>query len=58
MSFIYCFSEELKEKLLNSGYRLISKVNNFYVFENATDLKFNFQAEDNKQYAFGNKIFI
>jgi hypothetical protein len=58
MFFIYCFSEGLKEKLLNSGFRLVTKMNNIYIFENKAELKFNFDEVDKAQYAFSNKIFI
>lgn len=35
--FIYVYSEELKDKLISLGYKLIKTSNQFYIFENKAD---------------------
>ena len=42
MNFIHVFSNELKNKLIQNGFNLISENNNFYIFENNPNTKFNF----------------
>ena len=48
--FIYVQDERLKDKLLNSGYRLIqeNKNSNLYVFENQGIETLNFDLKDSK----------
>lgn len=56
MNFIHVFSKELKNKLIQNGFNLISENNNFYIFENSPSVKFNFDELDKKQYMITNKM--
>ena len=56
MKFIHCFSEELKNKLIQEGFKLLSKNNGFFIFENSTTITFNFKQIDKKQFVFSNKM--
>jgi len=56
INFIHCFSEELKNKLLQEGFKLLSKNNSFFIFENSTITTFNFKQIDKKQFVFSNKM--
>lgn len=56
--FIYCFSQELKNELLQSGYPLVYTDNNISIFENSNTLKFNFDDTDKKQFIFSNKMIV
>ena len=58
MNFIHCFTQELKNKLLKDGFKLLSENSNFSIFENDQLLKFNFNLIDKKQYIFSNKIIF
>jgi len=56
MNFIHCFSQELKNKLLKDGFKLIKQNNNFYIFENNQSLNSNFNQIDKKHFVFSNKM--
>jgi len=58
IKFIHCFSEELKNKLLKNGFKLLSKKNGFFIFENPPTLSFNFNQIDKKQFTFSNKMIF
>lgn len=58
MKFIHCFSGELKNKLLQSGFRLLSENNGLFIFENNASLKFDFNGMDRSQFVFSNKYII
>jgi len=58
MNFIHCFNLELKNKLLQNGYKLLGENNNFSIFENDQLLKFNFNQLDKKQFIFSNKMIF
>ena len=58
MKFIHCFSRELKNKLLDNGYKLVSDNNGLYIFENSTKLRFDFNAIDKKQFVLTNKLIF
>lgn len=56
MKFIHCFSSELKNKLLQKGYKLLSQNNGFFIFENSPTISFDFSEVDKKQFMFSNKM--
>jgi len=56
LKFIHCFSEELKNKLLQNGFKLLSQNNSFFIFENSPTITFNFKQIDKKQFVFSNKM--
>jgi len=56
VKFIHCFSEELKNKLIKNGFKLLVSTNGFFIFENSPTLKFNFNQMDKKQFIFSNKL--
>jgi len=56
MNFIHCFSQELKNKLLKDGFKIVIENNNFTIFENNKFLNFNFNQIDKKQFIFSNKM--
>ena len=56
MKFIHCFTEDLKNKLLQSGFELLVETNGLFIFENNNKLKFNFGELDKKQFIFSNKM--
>lgn len=56
MKFVHCFSQDLKDKLLNKGYKLVSDNNGRYIFENNGKLKFDFDDIDRKQFIITNKL--
>jgi len=56
IKFIHCFSEDLKNKLLHNGFKLLSKNNSFYIFENSPTLSFNFKQIEKEQFIFSNKM--
>lgn len=56
MKFIHCFTEDLKNKLLQSGFELLVETNGLFIFENNNKLKFNFSELDKKQFIFSNKM--
>ncbi len=58
MSFIQCFDKELKNKLLQSGFNLLSENDNFCIFENNQSTKFNFSELDNKQFVLTNRMMF
>lgn len=58
MKFIHCFNQELKNKLLQNGYKLLSENNSFFIFENNPIIKFNFEEVDKKQFILTNKMIF
>lgn len=58
MNFIICFDEDLKDKLINKGYLLLSQNDNMYIFENNNVLNFDFNSVDKGKYLFSNKLFL
>lgn len=58
LKFIYCFTQELKEQLLKTGYKILLENNNIIIFENSSNLSFNFNEIDNKQFIFSNKMIF
>ena len=56
MNFIHCFSQELKNKLLKDGFKIVMENNRFSIFENNQSLNFNFNQLDKKQFIFSNKM--
>jgi len=58
LKFIHCFSEELKNKLFQNGFKLLAETNGFFIFENSPTLLFNFKQIDKKQFIFSNKMIF
>lgn len=58
MNFIHCFNLQLKNKLLQNGFKLISSNNNLSIFENNSTSKFNFDQVDKLQFIFSNKMIF
>jgi len=58
MNFIHCFDLQLKNELLQNGFKLISSNNNLSIFENKSTSKFNFDHVDKSQFIFSNKMII
>jgi hypothetical protein len=58
VKFIHCFSEELKNKLLQSGFRLLYQGNSFFIFENNSSLHFDFTGFNKSQFIFSNKLVV
>lgn len=56
MKFIHVFTQELKNKLLQSGFELLVETNGFFIFKNNPTTKFNFSEIDKKQFVFSNKM--
>jgi hypothetical protein len=58
IKFIHCFNNDLKNKLLQSGFNLISEFNNISIFENNSKLTFSFNKIDKKQFILSNQLFL
>lgn len=58
MKFIHCFSEELKEKLLQAGFELLSQNGSLFIFENNPSLQFNFEKLDGSKFILSNKLIV
>ena len=58
MKFIHCFNPELKNKLIQNGFKLISENNNLSIFENNAKLTFDFNQLDKAQFVFSNTLFF
>ena len=54
MNFIQVFSKELKDKLIQNGFNLLSDNGNFSIFENNKCINFNFAEVDKKQFTLTN----
>lgn len=54
--FIQCFSQELKNKLLQSGFVLLSENGSFSTFENNKKIYFNFNEIDKKEFMETDKL--
>lgn len=53
--FIYCFDDNLKDKLIKNGLKLFKEDENGAVFV-FDKLKFNFEGVDEKKYFITNKL--
>lgn len=58
MKFIHCFNSELKDKLIQKGFKLLVSTNGFFIFENSPTLSFNFNNIDKNQFTFSNKMIF
>lgn len=58
MKFIHCFNEELKDKLMQNGFKLLASTNSFYIFENSPTLSFDFNNINKAQFTFSNKMIF
>jgi len=56
VNFIHCFDLQLKNKLLQEGFKLISSNNNLSIFENNQKINFNFKEINKSFFIFSNKI--
>lgn len=56
MKFIHCFNQELKNKLLQKGYKLLSENDGIFIFENSSSKSFDFKEIDKTQFIFSNKL--
>jgi hypothetical protein len=56
MKFIHCFSQELKNKLLQNGFKLLCENNSFSIFEYSPKLNFSFSEIDKKQFVLSSKM--
>lgn len=56
MNFIHCFDSELKSKLLQMGFQLLSENSSFSIFENNQNINFEFSEIDKKQFILTNKM--
>jgi len=56
VKFIHCFNEELKNKLLQNGFKLLASTNGFFIFENSSIPNFNFNQIDKTQFILSNKL--
>ena len=54
--FIYCFDNELKDKLIKKGFKLLNKYEDKAVFVFSKDIKFNFDNVDKDKFLFTNKL--
>ena len=58
MKFIHCFDSELKNNLIQNGFRLISENGTLSIFENNTKSTFDFNQLNNTNFIFSNTLFI
>ena len=58
MKFIHCFNQELKNKLLQNGFKLLVSTDSLFIFENSPSLSFDFNQLDKKQFIFSNKMIF
>jgi hypothetical protein len=58
VKFIHCFNEELKNKLLQNGFKLLVSTDSLFIFENSPSLLFDFNQLDKKQFIFSNKMIF
>ena len=56
--FIIVQDESTANKLISSGFQLVSQVNGTYTFMNETQEKFNFASIDNTKLHFTNILHI
>lgn len=58
MKFIHCFNEQLKNQLIQNGFKLLVSTNGFFIFENSPTSSFNFDKVDKSQFTFSNKMIF
>lgn len=58
MKFIHCFNQELKNKLLQNGFKLLVSTDSLFIFENSSSISFDFNQLDKKQFIFSNKMIF
>jgi hypothetical protein len=58
VKFIHCFNQELKNKLLQNGFKLLVSTDSLFIFENSPSLSFDFNQLDKKQFIFSNKMIF
>ncbi len=58
MYFIHCFDVNLKNELLQKGFKLLSENNGLIIFENNNNINFNFKEVDKSQFVFTNNMFF
>lgn len=56
--FIYTKNKQLKDELIRNGYKLLNKIDGFFILENNPVLKFNFGSIDKSQFILTNKLFF
>lgn len=58
MKFIHCFDSELKDKLIQNGFKLLVSTDSLFIFENSSSISFDFNQLDKKQFIFSNKMIF
>ncbi len=58
MKFIHCFNQELKDKLIQNGFKLLVSTDSLFIFENSSSISFDFNQLDKKQFIFSNKMIF
>jgi hypothetical protein len=58
VKFIHCFNQELKNKLLQNGFKLLVSTDSLFIFENSSSISFDFNQLDKKQFIFSNKMIF
>lgn len=58
MYFIHCFDVNLKNELLQKGFKLLFENNGLCIFENNHNINFNFKEVDKSQFVFTNNMFF
>lgn len=56
--FIITKDEDTANKLLTSGFQLVSNVSGVYTFLNIVPTNFNFVEIDKKTYSYSNTLFL
>lgn len=54
--FIYCLDDELKNKLIKKGFKLLKEDGNGAIFVFDKNLKFNFEKVDKSKFLFTNRL--
>lgn len=54
--FIYCFDKELKQELINKGFKLLKEDSNGATFIFSKGIKFNFDKVDKTKFLFTNRL--
>jgi len=54
--FIYCFDKELKQELINKGFKLLKEDGNGATFVFSDKVKFDFTKVDKTKYLFTNRL--
>lgn len=54
--FIYCFDKELKQELINKGFKLLKEDGNGATFIFSKGIKFNFDKVDKTKFLFTNRL--